>query len=130
MKSCEGVRDQVVADPTAAAAAGDQVRRAEDLQVVAEEVEGGWRTARPRAAAARAPLACPLSTRKFLREYGESAVLDKLRERWFDRMFTADKAVHCFVGNIAAHPKTFMLLGLFYPKTNGVQYVQDSLFGD
>ncbi|XUL89027.1 hypothetical protein ACQ86D_22300 [Streptomyces galilaeus] len=70
------------------------------------------------------------SYRNFLRKYGESAVRDKLRERWFDRMFTADKAVHCFVGNIAAHPKTFMLLGLFYPKAHVVQYVQDGLFGD
>ncbi|MGW2567591.1 hypothetical protein [Streptomyces sp. NPDC001537] len=70
------------------------------------------------------------SYRKFLRKYGEHAVHDKLRERWYDSIFAFDRAVHFFVGNIAAHPKTFMLLALFYPKANVVEYVQDSLFGD
>lgn len=55
------------------------------------------------------------SYRKYRRTYGEQAVLDKLRERWFDRMVTPDRAVHCFVGNIAARPHTFMLLSLFSP---------------
>ncbi|WP_322973900.1 hypothetical protein [Actinacidiphila oryziradicis] len=68
------------------------------------------------------------SYRKFLRKYGERAVQDKLRERWFDRMFTPDRAVHCFVGNISAHPKTFMLLGLFYPQRKVVEYIQEDLF--
>lgn len=68
------------------------------------------------------------SYRKFRRTYGEQAVLDKLRERWFERMVTPDRAVHCFVGNIAAHPRTFMLLGLFYPQRNVVDFVQDDLF--
>jgi hypothetical protein len=68
------------------------------------------------------------SYRKFLRKYGERAVQDKLRERWFDRMFTPDRAVHCFVGNISAHPKTFMLLGLFYPQRKVVDYIQEDLF--
>jgi hypothetical protein len=36
--------------------------------------------------------------------------------------------VHCFVGNIGAHPRTFMLLGLFYPHRNVVDFVQDNLF--
>lgn len=70
------------------------------------------------------------SYRKFLRKYGDRTVQEKLRERWYDSIFTPDRAVHFFVGNIAAHPKTFMLLGLFYPKANVVRYVQDSLFGD
>ncbi|MGP4115485.1 hypothetical protein ACTWP5_31885 [Streptomyces sp. 4N509B] len=70
------------------------------------------------------------SYRKFLRRYGESDVRDKLRERWYNLIFTPDRAVHFFVGNIAAHPRTFMLLGLFYPKRDVVRYVQDSLFGD
>ncbi|MEH6375506.1 hypothetical protein V7793_14370 [Streptomyces sp. KLMMK] len=55
------------------------------------------------------------SYRKFLRKYGEAGVREKLRERWYERMVTPNRAVHLFVGNIAAHPKTFMLLGLFYP---------------
>jgi hypothetical protein len=55
---------------------------------------------------------------------------DKLRERWYGSIFAPDRTVRFFVGNIAAHPRTFMLLGLFYPKANVVQYVQDSLFGE
>jgi hypothetical protein len=51
-----------------------------------------------------------------------------LRERWYDSIFTPDRAVHFFVGNIAAHPKTFMLLGLFYPQRHVIEYVQDDLF--
>ncbi|WP_248844212.1 hypothetical protein [Streptomyces hirsutus] len=70
------------------------------------------------------------SYRKFLRTYGEQAVHDKLRQRWYDLAFASDRAVHFFVGNIAARPKTFMLLGLFRPKAHVVQYIQDSLFGD
>lgn len=35
-------------------------------------------------------------------------------------MFKPDRAVHFFVGNIAAHPKTFMLRGLFYPRTDSL----------
>jgi hypothetical protein len=68
------------------------------------------------------------SYRKFLRKYGEHAVRDKLRERWYDSIFTPDRAVHFFVGNIAAHPKTFMLLSLFYPQRHVIEYVQDDLF--
>jgi hypothetical protein len=68
------------------------------------------------------------SYRKFLRKYGEHDVLRKLRQRWYDEIFTPDRAVHFFVGNMAAHPKTFMLLGLFYPRRTTVEYVQDDLF--
>lgn len=70
------------------------------------------------------------SYRKFLRKYGEHGVRDALRERWYTRMCAPSRAVHFFVGNIAAHPKTFMLLAVFYPERRVVQYVQDSLFGE
>ncbi|MFD7340898.1 hypothetical protein ACFV98_33650 [Streptomyces violascens] len=69
------------------------------------------------------------SYRRYLKKYGASQVQAKLRERWFDRMFTPERAVHFFVGNIAAHPKTFMLLGLFYPRTDVLTAPsQESLF--
>ncbi|GAA4054981.1 hypothetical protein [Streptomyces shaanxiensis] len=68
------------------------------------------------------------SYRKFLRQYGKDDVEEKLRERWFDRMVTPEKAVHCFVGNVAARPKTFLLLGLFYPRRDVVENFQESLF--
>lgn len=47
------------------------------------------------------------SYRTFLRKYGERAVQDKLRERWYDSIFTRDRAVHFFVGNIAARSGTW-----------------------
>ncbi|MCX4828323.1 hypothetical protein OG785_17325 [Streptomyces sp. NBC_00006] len=68
------------------------------------------------------------SYRKFRRQYGEQGVEEKLRERWFTRMFTPDRAVHCFVGNLAKRPKTFMLLGLFYPRRDIVENYQEELF--
>ncbi|MEV0301344.1 hypothetical protein [Streptomyces prasinus] len=68
------------------------------------------------------------SYRKYLRKYGKNEVQAKLRERWFDRMITQDKAVYCFVGNVAVHPKTFLLLGLAYPRRAVAETVQDRLF--
>ncbi|MEU2775544.1 hypothetical protein ABZ646_22040 [Streptomyces sp. NPDC007162] len=68
------------------------------------------------------------SYRKFLRQYGKDDVEEGLRERWFDRMVSPEKAVHCFVGNVAARPKTFLLLGLFYPRRDVVENFQESLF--
>ncbi|MFJ3839823.1 hypothetical protein ACIPY6_30520 [Streptomyces sp. NPDC090054] len=54
------------------------------------------------------------SYRKFLRKYGEADLHEKLRERWYERTSAPNRAVHLLVGNIAAHPRAFMLLGLFY----------------
>ncbi|MEU5380553.1 hypothetical protein ABZ359_34425 [Streptomyces sp. NPDC005968] len=68
------------------------------------------------------------SYRKFLRTYGPRQVRDKLYERWLTRMFTAERAVHAFVGNIAARPRTFMLLGLAYPLRTVADYIQEDLF--
>jgi hypothetical protein len=68
------------------------------------------------------------SYRKFLRKYGERQVEQKIRERWSDRILSPDRYVYFFVGNIAAHPKTFMLLGLFYPKREVVDFIQGDLF--
>jgi hypothetical protein len=70
------------------------------------------------------------SYRRFLRTYGESGVREALRETWYNRMCAPNRAVHFFVGNIAAHPKTFMLLAVFYPDRKAIKYMQDSLFGE
>ncbi|MCB5906494.1 hypothetical protein [Streptomyces pinistramenti] len=50
------------------------------------------------------------SYRKYLRQYEQQGVEEKLRERWFTWMFAPDHVVHCFVGNLAKQPRTFMLL--------------------
>ncbi|MFE4956173.1 hypothetical protein ACFRCW_19220 [Streptomyces sp. NPDC056653] len=68
------------------------------------------------------------SYRKYLRTYGPQQVREKMHERWLTRMFTANRAVHAFVGNIALRPRTFMLLGLAYPLRAVAEYVQDDLF--
>ncbi|WP_406839238.1 hypothetical protein ACICHK_29625 [Streptomyces sp. AHU1] len=68
------------------------------------------------------------SYRKYRRQYGQQGVEEKLRERWLTRMFTPDRAVHCFVGNLAKRPRTFMLLGLFYPRRDIVENYQEELF--
>ncbi|MCQ4045891.1 hypothetical protein NON19_28595 [Streptomyces rubrisoli] len=69
------------------------------------------------------------SYRNFERRYPATQLQAKLRERWFGTMLDAKRAVHFFVGNIAAHPKTFMLLGLFYPPAEVLtEPVQTSLF--
>ncbi|MFD9541396.1 hypothetical protein [Streptomyces sp. NPDC060022] len=66
--------------------------------------------------------------RKFLRHYGSDRVREKMYERWLTRMFTPERSVHAFVGNIAARPHTFMLLGLAYPLRAIADHVQDDLF--
>ncbi|MFC8589029.1 hypothetical protein ACFUGD_31365 [Streptomyces sp. NPDC057217] len=68
------------------------------------------------------------SYRKYLRQYGQQGVEEKLRERWFARMFAPDHVVHCYVGNLARRPRTFMLLGLFYPRRGTVENYQEELF--
>lgn len=70
------------------------------------------------------------SYRKFLKRYGTDEVEAKLIERWSTRMLTPDKAIHMFVGNVAAYPRTFMLLGLFYPPADAMDppSFQDPLF--
>ncbi|MFI2073055.1 hypothetical protein [Streptomyces triculaminicus] len=67
--------------------------------------------------------------RKFLRRYGETDVREKLHERRYERTVTPNRAVHLFVGNITAHPRTSMLLGLFYPQRSVVaRGIQEGLF--
>ncbi|SEC14323.1 hypothetical protein SAMN05428939_1668 [Streptomyces sp. TLI_105] len=69
------------------------------------------------------------SYRKFLRKYGEADVREKLRERRYERMVTPNRAIHLFVGDIAAHSRTFMLLGPFHPERSVVAGgLQEGLF--
>ncbi|MFF4158869.1 hypothetical protein [Streptomyces sp. NPDC001678] len=67
--------------------------------------------------------------RKFLRRYGETDAREKLRERRYERLVTPNRAVHLFIGNIAAHPRAFMRLGLIHPRRSVVaRGVQEGLF--
>ncbi|MEU8926122.1 hypothetical protein AB0D10_35190 [Kitasatospora sp. NPDC048545] len=69
------------------------------------------------------------SWRKFRRNYPAHRLTDVLREHWWSRMVTPDRATHFFVGNIAARPRTFMLLGVFNPTIAALTAPrQDALF--
>jgi hypothetical protein len=69
------------------------------------------------------------SWRKFRRTYPADELKDVLRDRWWTRMITADRATHFFVGNMAAHPKTLTLLGLFRPTVDVLRAPQqEALF--
>ncbi len=45
----------------------------------------------------------------------EPQLLEKIRERWLDRMCAVDKDTYFFVGNMKRFRETFMVLGTFYP---------------
>lgn len=69
------------------------------------------------------------SWRRFRRTYPADRLKDVLHDRWWTKMITPGRATHFFVGNIAARPKTFMLLGLFQPTVQALEAPQqDALF--
>lgn len=45
----------------------------------------------------------------------EVKLLEKIRERWLDRMCLKNTDVYFFVGNLKRFRETFMVLGTFYP---------------
>jgi hypothetical protein len=55
--------------------------------------------------------------RRWRVDYGsEENALPKIREKWLDEMFAADKDPIVFVGNHHRFTHSFMILGVFYPK--------------
>lgn len=69
------------------------------------------------------------SWRNFRRRYPSERLPEILRDRWWDQMIVPQRAVHFFVGNIAAHPRTFLLLGLFRPTVEALEKPeQEALF--
>lgn len=53
--------------------------------------------------------------RHWREKYPEEQLPERLREKWLEQMGGPTRDLHFFVGNIGQHPKTFMLLGVFYP---------------
>ena len=49
------------------------------------------------------------------RYHGEEVLLDKIKERWCDLLNADKRDVFFYVGNQLAHPKSFMILGIFSP---------------
>ncbi|GGZ55535.1 hypothetical protein GCM10010371_13790 [Streptomyces subrutilus] len=57
--------------------------------------------------------------RKFLRKYGEADLREQLRERWYERTSAPNRAVHLFLGNIAADPRSGRHPGGTVPPAKG-----------
>jgi len=45
----------------------------------------------------------------------EGLLLEKIEERWLNRMCSPENDTYFFVGNVHRFPTTFMVLGVFYP---------------
>ena len=49
------------------------------------------------------------------RAYPPSQRLEKIRQKWLQELCGPDKDTQIFVGNMRAHPKNFLVLGIFWP---------------
>ena len=58
-------------------------------------------------------------------DHGDSHTVaaEKVREKFMDELCATDKDTHFFVGTILAHPKSWVVIGVFYPRVE-----QPSLF--
>lgn len=58
--------------------------------------------------------------------YSAEELPKKMHQKWFEQICASTRDPHFFVGNIHQHPKTFMLLGVFYPPKGVLD--QETLF--
>lgn len=54
-------------------------------------------------------------------KYGDAEIASRMRGKWLDEVASTKRDLHFFVGNQEQYPKTFMLLGVFWPP----RYVMD-----
>lgn len=54
--------------------------------------------------------------RSWRRTMDEDAVVQAIRNKWLDQVAGANRDLHLFVGNIARYPKSFCVLGTFWPE--------------
>ncbi len=56
------------------------------------------------------------------RGYAPEVRVEKIREKWLGELFGPTKESLIYIGNMAAHPKNFLVLGVFWPpKLQGSQ---------
>jgi hypothetical protein len=55
------------------------------------------------------------SARKWQEGYSENALADAMRTKWLDQMCAADRDTYFYLGNQAAHRRSFLVLGVFWP---------------
>jgi hypothetical protein len=46
----------------------------------------------------------------------QTLLLQKIKERWLDRMCSENNDIYFFVGNMNRFRDQFMVMGVFYPK--------------
>lgn len=55
------------------------------------------------------------SARNWREGYSESGLADALRSKWLEQMCATDRDTYFYLGNQAAHRRSFLVLGLFWP---------------
>jgi hypothetical protein len=66
--------------------------------------------------------------RRWRHKYADQALLlDKIREKWLDRLCAPTKDTYFYVGNIWQRPKQFMVLGVFYPPKSPPSLFKDEI---
>jgi hypothetical protein len=58
--------------------------------------------------------------------YNAEELPQRMHQKWFEEICSPKRDPHFFVGNVHQYPKTFMLLGVFYPPKSVVG--QEALF--
>jgi hypothetical protein len=59
------------------------------------------------------------SYRSWRENYSEPVLLEKIREKFLDQMCGKTRDTIFFVGNMHQHPKSFLVLGVFWPPKQG-----------
>lgn len=56
--------------------------------------------------------------RKMRARWGEDGAFEKVKQMYVDTICGPNKETHFFMGNMQAHPRSFLVLGAFYPSRN------------
>lgn len=59
--------------------------------------------------------ACELYRKLKQSETSEHSLRAKMRQKWIDELWGKDKDSYLFVGNQRVHPRSFLILGVFWP---------------
>jgi hypothetical protein len=59
--------------------------------------------------------ACELYRKLKQSEASEHSLWSKMRQKWIDELWGKDKDSYLFVGNQRIHPRSFLILGVFWP---------------
>lgn len=57
--------------------------------------------------------------RRMVGRWGTSKAVEKVRQKYVDYICGSDKETYFYMGNMKAHPGSFLVLGAFYPSISG-----------